>query len=260
VSDGHDHYFNEKLSEQDPSFLLTRAFAAKKYRMLLTVLHTLRTELRTIVGSVRDPGVALNKIHWWQAEWQRLTEKRARHPVTKALQQLLSEKPPPLADATLALAQACSTDSPWENLQEITEYSSRLAEPFAALEADGTGDPVSNSELQRCWQDIELLATVSDLGRQSGFGGRSLPLDLLARHQHGPPGIALQDLIGQTLAQVNDGYKGCGFRHAHIYREVRLATMTWRYRKPGVTGELPAMRGLWAAWRGARFARSGQNP
>ena len=266
-SESHIDYLDQKLAEHDRDFLLTRSFVARQDRLFLSALHALRAELRAIVGSVRDPVVALNKINWWQSEWQRLAEQRARHPVTQVLQQLLTEPPPPMADATLVLAQVCSDTSAWESVADLIEFARRLAVPFAALEAASVGAEQPSSGLQRCWQDIELLAIVSDLGRWSRAGRRSLPLDLMRRHKVGQQftgqtmeslETAFLDLIEQSLKMVGQDYPGCGPNHAHIYREVQVARLNWLGRNPGARGELSAVRRLWAAWRGARFARAGE--
>ena len=265
-SESNSDYLDQKLAEHDRDFLLTRSFVARRDRLFLSALHALRAELRAIVGSVRDPGVALNKINWWQHEWQRLAERRARHPVTRVLQQLLAEPPPPMADATLVLAQVCSNDNGWESVADLFEFARRLAAPFAALEAAGTGALQPSSGLQRCWHDIELMAIVSDLGRWSRAGRRSLPLDLMRRHKVGRQSsgptmealeMALLDLVEQALKIVGQDDKRCGPAHAHIYREVQLARLNWLGQNPGARGEPSAVRRLWAAWRGARLGRAG---
>ena len=261
--ESHRHYLDQKLAQHDRDFLLTRSFVASGDRLYLSALHALRAELRGIIDTVRDPTVALNKIDWWRGEWQRLAEQRARHPVTLVLQQLLVEPPPPLSDVILLLAQACSTDSSWQSVADRIEYSRRFAAPFAALEAARVG-AAPGTGLQRCWQDIELLALASDLGRWARSGRRALPSDLLApqsmeRRAEGQSvkslEMAIRDLVAQTLEQVGLDYQGCGLRHAHIYRQVQLARLNWWHKNPETSAELSNLRRLWAAWRGARFAR-----
>lgn len=262
----HSHYLDQKLEECDRDFLLTRNFIVRRDRLLLSALHALRAELRAIVLRVRDPGVALNKINWWHTEWQRLIEQRARHPVTLVLQQRLDE-PPPLTDVILLLAQVCTDDRSWQNVAEMVEFARRFSAPFAALEGASAGTQQADKDLQRCWRDIELMAIVSDVAHGSRTGDRSVPVDLLARHQVEQQSrsqgmeshqLTVRDMVEQTRAQIADGYSGCGLNHAHIYREVQMARLDSLGRNPGALGDISSLRRLWAAWRGARFARRGQ--
>ncbi len=182
---------------------------------------------------VGDPRTALALLDWWEGEFERGLEGRARHPVIVAIERTIAEHDlpaQPFRDLLRAFRQDQSvTRYPdWESLLGYCRYS---ANPVGRLvlalggyrdeERQRLSDFIcSGLQLANCWQDVS----------QDRRKGRIyIPLDRLAAHGLGEADIAhgrfdqryaalMRELVGRTRAVFEQGRPLAGM----ISRELRV--------------------------------------
>lgn len=80
-----DEYCRQKSAPAGGSFYYSILFYPEHLRRDLRALHALGIELEEIMTECSDPGVMRMKYAWWQDEIMRLYQNTARHPVSRAL-------------------------------------------------------------------------------------------------------------------------------------------------------------------------------
>ncbi|MGH8119271.1 MAG: squalene/phytoene synthase family protein [Gammaproteobacteria bacterium] len=85
-----DEYCRNKAAPPGSSFYYSTLFLPEPLRRDLHALHALGTELEGVLEECSDPGVMHMKLSWWQDEITRLYQHAARHPVSHALENVVS--------------------------------------------------------------------------------------------------------------------------------------------------------------------------
>jgi len=67
--------------------------ASARHRDALAALYGWRSEVRSVLERVSDPGVARIKLDWWRSEIARTLSGAPRHPLTQVLAQAFARKP-----------------------------------------------------------------------------------------------------------------------------------------------------------------------
>ena len=80
-----EHYVQQKAAASGSSFYYAFLFLPKPRRAAITAFYAFCREVDDVVDEVSDPGVAQNKLAWWQAEVQRAWNGQPTHPVLQAL-------------------------------------------------------------------------------------------------------------------------------------------------------------------------------
>jgi 15-cis-phytoene synthase len=78
-------YVQDKAAASGSSFYYAFLFLPKPRRDAITAFYAFCREVDDVVDEVSDPGVAHNKLAWWQAEVAKSFQGQPEHPVMKAL-------------------------------------------------------------------------------------------------------------------------------------------------------------------------------
>ena len=84
-----DEYCRQKSVPAGGSFYYSILYYPEHLRRDLRALHALGMELEEIITECSDPGVMQIKFAWWQDEIMRLYQNMARHPVSRALANMI---------------------------------------------------------------------------------------------------------------------------------------------------------------------------
>jgi len=85
-----DAYCRNRAAPPGSSFYYSTLYYPDPLRRDLHALHALGTELEVILEECSDPGVMHMKLSWWGDEITRLYQHAARHPVSLALDSVIS--------------------------------------------------------------------------------------------------------------------------------------------------------------------------
>lgn len=224
-------------------------FTPRPARETLALLFQLEAELRAIVVSPRDHGVAHLKLAWWRDEVGRLSSGSPRHPLTRALALAAPQASAawrPLGDFLTSLelelaAVAIDDDAELASFLALADGHARtMAMSLSGMEAGGeplgadAGQAIRGVQIVADW-----CATPMDEPRRSAV----LRLTALARARWASAVTALADAGYQNLR----GLRALGELHMALLDRTERAGF-----RPGQRRDLPAMQSLWTAWRAAR--------
>lgn len=85
-----DEYCRHKAAPPGSSFYYSILFYPEPLRRDLSALHAFGIELEEIITECADPGVMRMKFAWWRDEITRLYQHAARHPVSLALEDVIT--------------------------------------------------------------------------------------------------------------------------------------------------------------------------
>lgn len=225
-------------------------FTPAAARETLALLFQLESELRSIVVSPKDHGVAHLKLQWWREEIRRLAAGTPRHPITQAL----AAAAPHAASAWLPLDDFL-TSLELELAAAAVDDDAELGR-FLAL-ADGHARTIALS------LGGEPDSTLEALGADAGqaIRGAQIVADWCASPMDEPRRDAVMRLATQTrtrwaraCAALSDS-RLASLRGLRVLGELHLALLGRLEKtgfRPGTRPELPAMQSLWTAWRAAR--------
>jgi phytoene synthase len=237
--------------------------------------------LESVASDTSDPGVARLKLQWWGEELRRTAQERARHPLARELQPVLTRSPQRLAlcldivEAQDERARAPGT----QTLEALVERGRRTRGALLSLtvlEAGGTSDEARAA--RSLGAAIELVRTVRDLGAELRRGRCPLPRRLLEARGlaavPSPDDATLADLrpVLQETGQraralcaeaLEDAPAGrlpalaTPLALAEIHLELLDAVEETGFRVLDRRIRLTAMRKLWKGLQAARKARRG---
>jgi phytoene synthase len=275
--------------ELDPTFIDRAApagsmhyfsllFASPEQRSFLAALYVIESELRE--SSLAAHEVAHTRLQWWREEIGQLSQRRPRHPATRALLQLAPELDyQVLQEPVLAAAMdlACAT---FDTEDELTQYFHRSGGALFELAARYfVGRDISEPARLASHQAGALIRqteTWRDLRRDIHRGRIYLPLDTLdqaqltaasLRQETWPPALLqlLQSRAHQQLLEYRTTVDALLLTEKATLRPVlvlaglhaRLARKMVRqnFSQSRTRVELHPFDKLWTAWRTARTAR-----
>lgn len=239
----------------------------------LAILAAWRHQVRAILVEVSDPGVARLKLQWWREELDKLPGGQPSHPLSQALQAVVSRHqlplPPffqmagqveeeilrrPLPDSA-ALIRACDADL--GALFELMAVCHDLANPARIASARTNG------------AFCALVYRIRDSGWLARQGRAPIPMDLLAPHnltpdalRQGPHRARLPEWLPE-LARQAQALSARSPDHlsalppfarvrtrilASLLREINALS----YQVVDQRLSLTPLRKLWIAWRATR--------
>jgi len=86
-----DQYCQEKTASSGSSFYASFHFLPELKRRAIIALYAFCREVDDVVDECKDENVARQTLNWWRLETTRLYQGKASHPVTLALQNLLTD-------------------------------------------------------------------------------------------------------------------------------------------------------------------------
>lgn len=214
-------------------------------------LFALDSELRSIVASPIDHGVAHLKLQWWRDEILRFIQGSPRHPLTQALARRVPDRGPawrPLLDylTSLELDLAAVAIDDEAELDRFLELADGLVRALALA----LGNP-ANAGLHRIGADTgQALRGVQIVADWTGA-----PMD---EHRR----AAVVQLAARTRARWSQASKAIAasgdeaLRGLRVLGQLHMAMLdrmeTDHYRAGRGHLDLPAWQSLWTAWRAAR--------
>lgn len=254
-------------------------FAPRAQRSVLTALFALYLEIREILRECSDAEVARAKLGWWREEIARLTEHRARHPLTIRLDQQVRDAVLP-TEPLYEIIESVATDinaTPLHDFDDVEKYCDQrggaLTELAAALAGPRTPATLEAARLLgRSWQlaDIVLHGLAYAEHGRIYFASDDLRKHGIDRHvsgaSHSLAGVRalLEDYAGRAralhataLAQTGVVWSDLGVGlvlGGLAYARLKKFAQTG-YREAAAPVELRPFAQLWTAWRSARRAR-----
>ena len=168
-----DEYCRHKSAPPGSSFYYSILFYPGQLRRDLSALHAFGVELEEIIAECADPGVMRMKFAWWRDEITRLYQHAGRHPVSLALEDVLTRHDIQLQQLlqlinNMELLGGLPSPRNWRELQKLLEggpgHLWRLsAEICGHQEQETTGLAVKMGSLFSCFQILQQAA-VGDTG------------------------------------------------------------------------------------------------
>jgi phytoene synthase len=231
-------------------------FADPGARDALALLLLWYDDIRAIAAAPRDPGIARLKLDWWTEELQRLRQQRARHPVSRALQQQSRldagalTRMITIVDATQAeiISPTLSDDDAFFGACRQTGGS--LYRLLATVESPS--DPADAAAEQGCYGEaVERIRLFRDCPHR-------LPADIAGiqatgHHRHSALSSRCDALLDGLAAALPDPARptACCITHrmCALQRAMHVKMQRQDFPVDRRLVERPPIADLWTAWR-----------
>ena len=178
-------YCKQKAAESGSSFTVSFIFLPKGKREAMTALYAFCREVDDVVDECSDYNVAQIKLNWWKTEVANLYAGTPQHPVTKALQSVVSQFN--LAqEHFLEIIDGMEMDlkfNRYEDFKQLQLYCYRVASCVGLLAAQIFG--FKNRKTLKYAHDLgmafQLTNIIRDVGEDARRGRIYLPLDELRK-------------------------------------------------------------------------------
>lgn len=248
-----DEYCRQKAAPAGGSFYYSILYYPELLRRDLRALHALGIELEEIITECSDPGVMRMKCAWWQDEITRLYQQAARHPVTRALANVIARH-----------------DLQQHQLQEMIHNVEQLAimaqapamQETLPLFASGPG-MIWRLSARICGHQEPVTTTLA-----GEMGGLFAWFHLLQHPARSGMGLVAQctpherDVLFQDIQQKLMRYCAV-FPEADRHRQMHILIMAHiisrtceKIQRTGRFQTLTPLRKLWMAWRLQRRYRA----
>ncbi len=178
-------YCKEKAAQSGSSFTVSFIFLPKTQREAMTALYAFCREVDDVVDECTDYSVAQIKLNWWKSEVANLYVNTPQHPVTKALQPVVTQFN--LAqEHFLEIIDGMEMDlkfNRYEDFKQLQLYCYRVASVVGLLSAQIFG--FKNRKTLKYAHDLgmafQLTNIIRDVGEDARRGRIYLPLDELKK-------------------------------------------------------------------------------
>ncbi len=178
-------YCKEKAAQSGSSFTVSFIFLPKTQREAMTALYAFCREVDDVVDECTDYSVAQIKLNWWKSEVANLYVNTPQHPVTKALQPIVTQFN--LAqEHFLEIIDGMEMDlkfNRYEDFKQLQLYCYRVASVVGLLSAQIFG--FKNRKTLKYAHDLgmafQLTNIIRDVGEDARRGRIYLPLDELKK-------------------------------------------------------------------------------
>lgn len=178
-------YCKQKAAQSGSSFTVSFIFLPKIQREAMTALYAFCREVDDVVDECTDYSVAQTKLNWWKSEVANLYLNTPQHPVTKALQPVVTQFN--LAqEHFLEIIDGMEMDlkfNRYEDFKQLQLYCYRVASVVGLLSAQIFG--FKNRKTLKYAHDLgmafQLTNIIRDVGEDARRGRIYLPLDELKK-------------------------------------------------------------------------------
>jgi 15-cis-phytoene synthase len=178
-------YCKQKAAQSGSSFTVSFIFLPKTQRNAMTALYAFCREVDDVVDECSDYTVAQTKLNWWKSEIANLYTNTPQHPVTKALQPVVTNFN--LAqEHFIEIIDGMEMDlkfNRYEDFKQLQLYCYRVASVVGLLSAQIFG--FSNRKTLKYAHDLgmafQLTNIIRDVGEDARRGRIYLPLDELKK-------------------------------------------------------------------------------
>lgn len=183
-------YCREKVAPAGSDlYYSTRALPAVQQDQLLAA-YALQHEIEAIPRTCSDPGVAMTKLQWWLEELNRTLQKNPQHPVTQALEPLLTSSPlPPEALPELVKATGeVLNPSPCVTFAELEARCQRLTRSTSLLVCaiNGSTDAATPDAIVKLGGVMKIAEQICSLGEGSTPAVLVIPAEDFSYHRVDP--------------------------------------------------------------------------
>ncbi len=272
-----DQYCQQKAVRSGSSFYYSFLFLPLEQRRAITALYAFCREVDDVVDECTDAGVAHRKLDWWQEEIERCFAGRARHPVSRALEQPVHNYnlPPEYFREIIDGMEMDLQQNRYENFSELALYCHRVAGVVGLLSAEIFG--YRHRDTLRYAEELgtafQLTNILRDVREDAERGRIYLPLDELLEHRLNPHELLntratdrLHDLLRFQAQRARRYYRRAishlppadryaqrsGLIMAAIYQTLLDEIEADGFRVMQRRLSLTPLRKLWIAWSTAR--------
>ena len=198
-----EEYCQQKASSSGSSFYYSFLFLPPLRRRAITALYAFCREVDDVVDECDDPQIAATKLVWWRQELDRMYAGQPQHPVTQALQPLLTEFNLP-QEQLLEIIDGMEMDlqqSRYLDFKALSLYCYRVASVVGLLAAEifGLTDRQTLKYAHDLGMAFQLTNIIRDVGEDARRGRVYLPLDEMKRF-----GVTVDDLFE---ARQTEGFR-----------------------------------------------------
>lgn len=272
-----DQYCQEKTANSHSSFYSSFRFLPVLKRRAITALYAFCREVDDVVDECKDEMVARQTLNWWRSEIAQLYNGNATHPVTQALQVLLSDfnlQQKHFIEIIDGMEMDLDIHH-YSTFEDLSLYCYRAASVVGLLIAEILG--YKNKETLKYAHDLgmafQLTNILRDVREDAERGRVYLPLDELQQFSvkredlsKGITSHAVHDLFQFQAKRAREYYTNAfnalpeedryaqriGLIMADIYLNLLHEIETDGYRVLEHRITLTPVRKLWLAWRASR--------
>ncbi len=194
-----EEYCQQKASSSGSSFYYSFLFLPPLRRRAITALYAFCREVDDVVDECDDPQIAATKLVWWRQELDRMYAGQPQHPVTQALQPLLTEFNLP-QEQLLEIIDGMEMDlqqSRYLDFKALSLYCYRVASVVGLLAAEifGLTDRQTLKYAHDLGMAFQLTNIIRDVGEDARRGRVYLPMDELKRF-----GVSVADILNSRYS------------------------------------------------------------
>ncbi|MDO5289225.1 MAG: presqualene diphosphate synthase HpnD [Pseudomonadota bacterium] len=178
-------YVQQKAAASGSSFYYAFLFLPPPRRAAITAFYAFCREVDDVVDEVSDPGVAAQKLAWWQAEVGRAFAGQPTHPVMQALMPGAADYGIEAAQL-LAVIEGCQMDltqTRYLDFAALQTYCHLVAGVVGEVSARifGQSQPQTTQYADRLGLALQLTNIIRDVGEDARRGRIYLPIEDLQR-------------------------------------------------------------------------------
>jgi phytoene synthase len=176
-----DDYCQQKAASSGSSFYYSFLFLPPERRRAITALYAFCREVDDVVDECQDPQLASTKLVWWRMEVAKLFEGKPEHPVTQALQGVLSHFNLP-QEQLLEIIDGMEMDltqTRYLDFKGLSLYCYRVASVVGLLAAEifGYEDRKTQKYAHDLGMAFQLTNIIRDVGEDARRGRIYLPIE-----------------------------------------------------------------------------------
>ena len=231
-----DEYCRQKAARSGSSFYYSFLFLPAARRRAITALYAFCREVDDVVDEVSNPDVARTKLAWWRQEITAMFAGTPAHPVTQALEGVVSAYALPQEhfQAVIDGMQMDLDRNRYLDFVDLERYCHRVAGVVGLMSAEifGCTQAATRQYARDLGIAFQLTNIIRDVGEDARRGRIYLPQDELARF-----GVTAAALLRR---ETSDGFRALmasqvtRARAWYARAQDALPTPDRRAQRPGV--------------------------
>ena len=229
-------YVQQKAAASGSSFYYAFLFLPPQRRAAITAFYAFCREVDDVVDEVQDPGVAAQKLHWWQIEVQNSFAGNAQHPVMKALMPLTGDfgiTAQHLQDV-IAGCQMDLNQTRYLDFAGLQRYCHLVAGVVGEVAARifGQSQDETTHYAHQLGLAFQLTNIIRDVGEDALRGRIYLPVNELQQFE-----VSAKDILERRDSAAFQALMAFQYERAQgLYAQALadLPAADWRSQKPGL--------------------------